>query len=110
MDAVNILLKIYNVVSWPFMKIGEVDEKINIFIEPIAREFADEASSRFKKSRIVYHVSYGLMWMILRFAFTLPLIIPSSLLIVYFYAYFLANHLLASNVYATHHLFFEVKA
>jgi len=110
--SIDILLKMYNVVSWPFKKVNEVNGRINLLTDSIAREFARDVSARFRRgSKIVYYLSYGYMRILLDFAVTAWLSLPLSLLISYFYADILAEHL-ASNRYMTHllRLLMEVMA
>jgi hypothetical protein len=101
--SINILLKMYNVVSWPFKKVNEVNGRINLFTDSIAREFAKDVSARFRRgSKIVNYLSYVYMRVLLDFAVTAWLSIPLSLLISYFYVSFLISNPMAYNVYATH--------
>jgi len=85
----KILLKPYNAYK-----------AIDSFIDLTSRGFAIEVSGRFNglKARIVYRLSYGFMWTLLRFAITSVFSVPATFIIAYIYISYLA---LAYNVYAT---------
>ena len=105
------LKKLLEKLSKPYKIYRRLEESISSFITSTSREFASKISSRFKGSKIVYYLSYGFMRLLLAFAVTAPFSIPTSIILAYFYAYFLANHLLAYNHYITHllRLLLEVK-
>ena len=103
------LKRLLEKLSKPYKIYRRFEGSISSFITSTSIEFASRISSRFKGSRIVYYLSYGFMDALLSLAVTAPSSILTAMILTYFYAYFLANHLLASNVYATHHLLFEVR-
>ena len=101
----------------PFKRLKGVNDRINVFIEVTSLEFgwmvgwrvstatgrrfklkADKAVSIF---RVFERIGYWSMKLLLNFAVTASISIPLSLLISYFYADLLAEHL-ASNRYMTH--------
>jgi small-conductance mechanosensitive channel len=85
----KILLKPYNAYK-----------AIDSFINSTSRDFAIEVSKRFNglKAKIMYRLSYGFMWMLLRFTITSIFSLPVAFIIAYIYISYLA---LAYNVYAT---------
>ena len=80
------------------LKLYDIYKAIDSFIDSTSRDFALEVSRRFNGSKAVYRLSYGFMWMLLRFAITSVFSAPAGFIIAYIYISYLA---LAYNVYAT---------
>jgi hypothetical protein len=80
------------------LKPYDVYRAIDSFIDSTSRDFALDVSRRFNGSKAVYRLSYGFMWMLLRFAITSIFSVPAGFIIAYIYISYLA---LAYNLYAT---------
>jgi hypothetical protein len=100
----------------PFKRLRGVNDRINVFIEvtslefgwivgwkvstAIGRRFKLKADKAYPIFKVFERIGYWSMKLLLNFTVTAPISIPLSLLISYFYADLLAEHL-AYNVYAT---------
>jgi len=68
----------------------------------IGKKLKLPASRAYILFRVFDRLAYWSMKLLLAYAFTAPSSIPTAIVLTYFYACFLANEFLASNLYSTH--------
>jgi len=82
--------KILNTITLPYRVAKETKSKVDGFIEKTAREFAEDASRRFRNkiiSKIVYKVSYYFMNILWSTAISTIISLPISFILAYLLAY-----------------------